>query len=123
VKETGLDTDQPQVELNESWGTIWSNLKLGADLAAIVPLLANESLSSPGVKLHGAGFIITPEQAKSLGLGTVHGLEKHIRPYRNGRDLTAIPRDVLVIDLLDLSEVDLRDRFPSVFQWVVERVK
>lgn len=70
VEESNLDTDQPQVELNESWGVIWSNLKLGADLAAVTPLIAGEGLSSPGVKLHGAGFIVTPEQAKALGLGT-----------------------------------------------------
>lgn len=123
VEETDLDTDQPQVELNESWGVIWSNLKLGADLAAASPLLAGDGLSSPGVKLHGAGFIVTPEQAKSLGLGKIDGLDRHIRPYRNGRDLTSIPRGVLVIDLFDLSEKSLRDGFPTVYQWVAERVK
>jgi hypothetical protein len=34
-----------------------------------------------------------------LGLGKTPGLEKIIRPYRNGRDLTARPRGVNVIDL------------------------
>jgi hypothetical protein len=50
------------------------------------------------VKLHGAGFIVTREEAPASGLGAVPGLERHIREYRNGRDLMATPRDVLVID-------------------------
>jgi hypothetical protein len=50
-------------------------------------------------------------------------LERHIREYRNGRDLTATSRDSLVIDLFGLSAIEVRDRFPAVYQWVVERVK
>jgi hypothetical protein len=53
----------------------------------------------------------------------VTGLERHIREYRNGRDLTSRPRDVMVIDLFGLSEADVRDRFPEVYQWLHERVK
>ena len=37
----------------------------------------------------GEGFIVTLDEAKHLGLGTVPGLDAHIRPFRNGRDLTA----------------------------------
>jgi hypothetical protein len=73
--------------------------------------------------LFGAGFIVTPDEAEKLGLGRVAGLERHVRPYRNGRDLTASPRDVLVIDLFGLTADEVRDRFPEVYQWVVERVK
>lgn len=56
-------------------------------------------------------------------MGTVPGLAQHIREYRNGRDLTASPRDVLVIDLFGLSAAELRQRFPAVYQWLLERVK
>jgi hypothetical protein len=75
------------------------------------------------VQLISSGFIVTPEQAAALGLGRIPGLERHIRPYRNGKDLTATPRHVLVIDLFGLSVERVRDRFPEVYQWVVERVK
>ena len=51
------------------------------------------------------------------------GLEKHIREYRNGRDLTASPRGVMVIDLFGLTEADVRNRFPAVYQHVLDRVK
>ena len=84
---------------------------------------ANGSISGRGVSLFGAGFIVTPEEAANLGLGRVAGLENHIRPYRNGRDLTATPRDVMVIDLFGLTAEEVRARFPAVYQWVYERVK
>ena len=46
-----------------------------------------------------------------------------IRPYRNGRDLTETPRGALVIDAHGLSAEELRDKYPSVYQWLLERVK
>ena len=115
--------DAADVELTERRGTINADLTIGADVTRAQALRANEGLSSPGVKLHGAGFIVTPEQARTLGLGTVPDLEKHILVYRNGKDLTARSRDVMVIDLFGLTEKDVRQRFPEVYQWVLERVK
>ncbi|MFU8899400.1 MAG: class I SAM-dependent DNA methyltransferase, partial [Roseinatronobacter sp.] len=47
-------------------GKIFANLRIGADVAGAVPLKANEGISSPGVKLHGAGFIVTPDDARAL---------------------------------------------------------
>ena len=41
------------------------------------------------------------------------GLERHIRLYRNGRDLTATPRDVMVIDLFGLTAEEVRSAFPG----------
>lgn len=104
-------------------GKIFANLRIGADVAGAVPLRANDGISSPGVKLHGAGFIVTPAEAQALGLGTVPGLENHIREYRNGRDLTATPRGVMVIDLFGLTEAEVRSRFPAVYQHVLDNVK
>lgn len=111
------------VDLSTQVGRIAANLRVGADLTSVLPLRANEELACPGVKLHGAGFIVEPHEAPALGLGRVEGLEQFIRPYRNGRDLTSRPRNVMVIDLFGLSEREVRDRFPEVYQWVLERVK
>ena len=122
-RESGLNTDTPVVELSEQTGKIIANLKVGADITAVEPLMANDMISSPGVKLHGSGFIVTPQQAAALGLGSVPGLENHILPYRHGRDLSRRPRGVLVIDLFPLSADDVRERFPKVYQHVAERVK
>ena len=112
-RESGLNTDTPVVELSERAGRINGNLKIGADITAVQSLMANELISSPGVKLHGSGFIVTPEQASALGLGATPGLEDHILPYRHGRDIAQRPRGVKVIDLYPLSADEVRDPVPK----------
>ncbi|HYC05242.1 MAG TPA: DNA methyltransferase [Azospirillaceae bacterium] len=104
-------------------GVIQADLSIGADVAGSLPLRANRRLSCPGVKLHGKGFLVTPAQARGLGLGTLHGLENHIRQYRNGRDLTGRPRGKMVIDLYGLSDAQTRQYYPAVYQWLLDRVK
>jgi hypothetical protein len=123
VREAALDTDTPVVDFDERRGAINSDLTVGTDVTTAIPLTANEGLCSPGVKLHGAGFIVTPEQAEQLGLGKRPGLERHIRPYRNGRDLTSRPRGVMVIDLFGLEAADVRRKFPEVYQHLLTTVK
>ncbi len=95
----------------------------GANVVGAGPLQANEGLANRGVQLFGAGFIVTPEEAKKLGLGRIPGLEAHIRPYLNGRDLTATSRGVMVIDLFGLTDSEVRNHFPEVYQVLLERVK
>ena len=121
--KAGPEADGRLVRFDIQKGKIFANLRIGADVAGAVPLKANDGISSPGVKLHGAGFIVTPAEARALGLGTVPGLENHIRFYRNGRDLTATPRGVMVIDLFSLTEMEVRSRFPAVYQHILDNVK
>ncbi len=103
----GLDVDMERTP-----GHIHADLRSGADVASALSLRANQGISSPGVKLHGAGFIVTPDEAAALGLGRVPGLEAHIRAYLNGRDLTQTSRGVLVIDLFGLAADEVRARYP-----------
>ena len=123
LTETGLDTDDPSLTYATKQGHINSDLTVGVDVTKASALIANEGISSPGVKLHGAGFIVTQSQADHLGLGRQEGLDKHIRPYRNGRDLTARPRGVMVIDLFGKSDVEVRRDFPVVYQHLLDRVR
>jgi len=123
VAEAGLDSDQPQIELSERRGRINADLTVGVDVTQAAALRASAGLCSPGVKLHGSGFIVSPRQAEALGLGRRQGLENHIRAYRNGRDLTARPRDVSVIDLFGLGVEEVRERFPEVYQHLKLTVK
>ncbi len=122
-REAGLDTDTPTIELSEAHGTINPDLTVGVDVTSAIPLKASEGLCSPGVKLHGDGFIVTPAEAEHLGLGRRAGLDRHIRLYRNGRDLTSRPRGVMVIDLFGLDAEAVRERFPEVYQHVRLEVK
>ncbi len=123
VREAELNTDTPTVELERREGKVTSKLTIGADLSKAEPLLANEALSSRGISLHGAGFIVTPSEAAGLGLGRIPGLDSHILPYRHGRDVAQRPRGVMVIDFFGLTADQVRERFPAVYQRVADRVK
>jgi len=113
----------PEVRLSSVSGRINADLTIGADVKSARPLRANERLASPGVKLHGSGFIVSPSTARALGLGKSSGLERHIRPYLNGRDLLQRSRGEMVIDLFGLGESEARERFPSVYQHILTHVK
>jgi hypothetical protein len=123
VRERGLDSDQPRIELVDRAGAINADLTVGADVTGAIALRANAGLCSPGVKLHGAGFIVSREEAGRLGLGLRAGLQDHIRPYRNGRDLTARSRQAMVIDLCGIDEAEARRRFPEVYGHLLRTVK
>jgi hypothetical protein len=122
--EQSSDYGEVEVELAQPrLGLIHADLRMGANVAAAAVMQSNMNLSNRGVQLFGAGFIVTPEEAASLGLGTIAGLEKHVRQYLNGRDLTSTPRGVLVIDMFGLDVADVRAKYPSAYQWLLERVK
>jgi hypothetical protein len=123
VSESALDTDEPVIELTASYGRINSDLTVGADVTKALALKASAGICSPGVKLHGAGFIISHDQAHRLGLGKRPGIERHIRPYRNGRDLTGKSRNARVLDFFGLTADDLRLRFPEAYQHLAETVR
>ncbi|SBT09282.1 conserved hypothetical protein [Candidatus Accumulibacter aalborgensis] len=111
-KGEGLD-----VTLQEQTGTLHADLRIGANVAAAKALQANSGISSPGFKLHGGGFIVTPEEAGRLEA------DAPIKVYRNGRDLTDRPRGALLIDLFGFTADEVRARYPATYQWVLERVK
>lgn len=123
AREAGLDTDAPDIDFGERIGTINADLNIGIDATNAKPLRANDGLCSRGVPLHGAGFIVSQQLAKALGLGLRDGLEKHIRRYCNGRDLMARTRGAMVIDLDGLNESEVRQRYPEVYQHILYTVK
>ena len=123
VSERETGELEHEVVLEAKQGVIYPDLTIGADVSGAVALKANKDVSNPGVKLHGSGFIVTKEEATTLGLGEVEGLEEHIRLYRNGRDLTQTSRDVMVIDLFGLTADEVRKAYPAVYQHVIHTVK
>ncbi|WP_333783833.1 class I SAM-dependent DNA methyltransferase [Rhizobium etli] len=123
VSEGALDTDEPKIVFIEKSGIINADLTIGADVTKATSLTANAGLCSPGMKLHGDGFIINRDKAIELGLGRLPGLERHIREYRNGRDLAARPRNVMVIDFFGLNAASVRQTYPQAYQHLLETVK
>ena len=123
VQEDALDTDQPFIRWRETIGRINSNLSIGTDVTEAQSLRSNDGMCCPGMKLHGNGFIVTPVEAARLGLGNRAGLLEHIRQYRNGRDLTAHPRNVMAIDLFGLTAQEVRAQYPEVYEHLLQTVK
>lgn len=122
-EEVSGDQDEIEVKLQSQQGRLFADLKVGVNVPSATPLIALQNVSSRGAQLIGSGFIVTQEDAAKLGLGSINGLEKYIRNYRNGRDLAQSPRRVMVIDLFGLHSEEVRENFPAVYQWVLEKVK
>ncbi|WP_439510957.1 class I SAM-dependent DNA methyltransferase [Marinimicrobium koreense] len=123
VNERYANEDSRSVELNKRTGKVSSDLTIGANIAGATQLRANMNISQRGVELGSAGFIVTLEDAEKFGLGRVPDAEKVLRQYRNGRDLTQSPREVMVIDLFGLTSAQVSERHPSIYQWLLDRVK
>ncbi len=79
-------------------------------------LKANDGLASCGCS-DPDGFIVTPEQWQAWKQPAV------VHPYRNGRDLTDHPRNVMVIDLFGLTEEQVRKTYPAIYQHLLQTVK
>ena len=123
TREEAHEDGSCNVMLFSQRGFIASDLTLGSGIVSTISLTANSFLTSRGVMLFGDGFIVTKDQASMLGLGEVRDLDKYIRLYRNGKDLTNVPRKALVIDMFGLSVDEVRERFPRVYQHLLTHVK
>jgi hypothetical protein len=115
--------DQALITFSTTEGKIFSDLSIGADVAGAVPLLAASGLHSNGMMLAGSGFIVEAEKAHELGLESDNSVASVIKPYRNGRDLTQVPRGVFLIDLHGLAEKEVIDLYPRIYQHVLDNVK
>lgn len=105
------------------FGRINADLTIGVDLTQATPLCANSDLCSVGMKTIGAAFQVEGGRAAALGLGVVPGLERHIRQYINGRDVSQSPRDLYVIDFFGLEADHVRALYPAAYQHLLERAK
>ena len=123
IKERKTNNRERDVEIEETIGEIHADLTIGADLSSAKPLLANDGISYFGMALHGDGFVVTHNEAKQLGFGRIPGIERHIRPFRNGNDITQKSRGLFVIDLFDLTVSQVKDKYPEIYQRIVQNVK
>jgi hypothetical protein len=111
------------IRYSQSSGSISADLTIGANLTTTSELKSNHRLAANGCALHGDALILTREKAASLGFGADTNLDTIIKPYRNGRDLTTHSRDALVIDAFNLTERELRESAPTVFQYLSLNLK
>jgi hypothetical protein len=123
TSEEGVETDSPVILFQDKQGRINSDLTVGVDVGSVMPMRASEGLSSRGMMLFGSGFIVTPQEAEHLGLGRISGLETHIRPYLNGRDVMSRSRSLMIIDMFGVTEDEVRLKFPVVYHHLLSSVK
>jgi hypothetical protein len=123
TREIETGDGEISVDFHRKKGKLFADLNIGANVAAAVTLNSNRLISNRGVIPHGEGMLLTKEQAISVGFGKVEDLDKNIRPYRNGRDITQTPRDLLVIDLYPLNIADVLQKFPALYQYMLINVK
>ncbi|MEG3888659.1 class I SAM-dependent DNA methyltransferase, partial [Microcoleus sp. herbarium19] len=99
-------------------GQIFNDLRAGVNLSLAVPIKAQTGLCSDGVKPYGSGFILNAQEVAKFS-----SKEKElIRVYRNGRDIAQNSRDVYIIDCYGLSEQQVQDDYPNLYQLLLERV-
>jgi hypothetical protein len=71
--EQTAESGEVIVSLVERQGRIQADLKVGAAVSGAGRLKANADLSSPGVKLHGAGFIVSRRRPPRWGWARCRG--------------------------------------------------
>jgi hypothetical protein len=104
-------------------GQLNHDLSIDADVAGVaaIQLRANTGICTPGFKLHGAGLVLTKEDAERLiQLDSRH--REIVRPYRNGKDLTSRPREVSIVDFALRNEDDAL-QYPVLYDLIRTRVK
>jgi hypothetical protein len=121
--EEGLETDSPVILFAEKAGRINSDLTVGAGVTSAVELAATRGITSAGMKLHGAGFLVKRDEMSKLGYSTRRGLAERVRPFRNGRDLMARSRDLMIIDMFGLTAEQVRSLYPEIYQHLLTTVK
>ena len=121
VSEVELNTDTPKVELDKTGGKLTAKLSMGADLARLNNLLANEITAYKGFMPYGLGFIVPPTSAAAMET-VKRGGAIHVLRYRNGRDIAQRPRGVLALDFYGLSRDELRNRYPEAYQHLTNTV-
>jgi hypothetical protein len=123
VSETS-SAGEVQITVADRVGVINPDLTLGADVSSAVALRANQRLSSPGVQLYGAGFIVDESLAQELRASASGDRAKRvIRRYVNGRDVMQTSRNASVIDFFGLDREEAVALHPAAYQRVLDYVK
>ena len=117
------EADGRIVTFDYKLGKVFANLQIGADVAGAKSLISNGAVAGRGAQLMGQGFLVSRNQAESFQSRSSELFQKHIRPYKNGRDLTANSRELWVLDFFGLSEKEAKVEFPQAYQLISDLVR
>lgn len=122
TQEQATGDIEVDVELHVSSGGITPNLTIAFDPAKAHLLQANKGMACVGYQLTGKGFVLEKSQIEALYPAGAWD-EKIIRPLMSGRDVTQSPRNQWAMDFYGLDELQVRGKYPELYQWILERVK
>jgi len=97
-------------------------LSIGANVVGAERLQSNANLSFMGVTLVGDGFRLTPEEVQLLGFD-LSNLPPVIKPYVSGKEISQQQQNRFVIDLFSTERETVLQKYPTIYQWLLERVK
>lgn len=121
IDKIKLGDGEVHVELESGTGIISSQLRVGADLAAVSGLAANNAVCSTGLILGGRGFIISRKELERFEVSNPR-ITSVVGPRWNGRDVVDRHRNEFVVDVGHLSEGELRSELPEIFQHLKDSV-
>ncbi|MCC5790979.1 MAG: hypothetical protein JJT75_15215 [Opitutales bacterium] len=121
VKSEQPKEDSFEVTFRQKIGKIFSDLTIGADVSRAVPLSSNLKVGGTGLILGGRGFVITKEESDRLVSESPNAM-KIISPLVNGEDIVGRPRGRILLDTHGLSDSELRQQAPAVWQHLYETV-
>jgi hypothetical protein len=122
VEEILADEGQVNVSVDFNRGLIHSNLDTDINFAALVELRANKGIAFTGMYPLGQGFVLTHDDIQSLGQFDARQSDV-LKPFVTARDLTQVNRGTSIIDFWPRHEEEARRDYPSLYQWVLTRVK
>ncbi len=124
VRESGLDTDQPDITFTTTTGLINSDFTVGTDVNTARDLRSNSFVASNGMLLAGKGFVLTEAIAQRLIEADGAEAAKVIRPYIGGGEIVSknnVSRRV--VDLNGLDQREVRRRLPAIYSYLLQTVK
>lgn len=124
VLEENINSDNGEIDVvfHEKNGVIYSDLSIGANTASTIELKANQRLSNQGITPLGIGFRLTEDELLEMGISVDH-LPSAIKKYAIGRDIVQKFESKFIIDFFGLNENEAIEKFPTLAQIVMDRVK
>lgn len=118
---TREDTDSADV-LASVVTTIHADLRAGANVVGAMALRSNEKMAYTGVYPLGDGFVLVGEDLwRAIGDDVDWAVA--VKDYATARDLTQRTRSAKVIDFYPRGVDEVRERWPSLYHWVLLNVK
>jgi hypothetical protein len=109
------------VFFQEKKGFIHSNLSINFNYSKVYPLASNSGIGNKGVTVLGEGFFLSVQELQLL-LHYEPNAQEIITSLYKGKDITDKPRSLNVIDLYGLTEKQVQDLYPRVYQRIKEKV-